>query len=64
MARSTARLNITALEQQKAELAYSFQTSTKRYPTEPVGDPVVVSGKMQSKYQSWFAPCKPVAVFV
>ena len=53
-----------ALDRRKAELAHRFQTSKKRYPTAPVGDPILVSRAMHDKYTSWFSSCVAAAVFV
>jgi hypothetical protein len=45
------------VDQILADHAYAFTTSTKKYPTEPVGDAVAVSSAMRAKYASYFTKC-------
>ena len=50
-------LNLTAVEQLKATLAYTWTTATNAYPSEPVGDAVAVSKTMLAKYAPFFSSC-------
>ena len=50
-------LNLTAVEQLKATLAYTWTTATNAYPSEPVGDTVAVSKTMLAKYAPFFSSC-------
>eukprot|EP01065_Artemidia_motanka_P029639 TRINITY_DN35724_c0_g1_i1.p1 TRINITY_DN35724_c0_g1~~TRINITY_DN35724_c0_g1_i1.p1 ORF type:complete len:846 (+),score=277.66 TRINITY_DN35724_c0_g1_i1:58-2595(+) len=46
-----------AVDKLKAQLAFEFQTSQKRYPEAPVGDAVEVSKAIHDKYRSHFLSC-------
>lgn len=50
-------LNGTAVDALKAQLAFEWVNSNTSYPLSPVGDAVVISASMHSKYRAWFASC-------
>ena len=41
----------------RAAHAYAWQAARDKYPTEPVGDPLVVSEAMLAKYAPYYAAC-------
>ena len=50
-------LNTTAINLLRANLAYNWTTSTKKYPSTGIGDPSTLSRSMHDKYRSWFSSC-------
>merc|ERR1712151_1081238 len=52
------KLNQTAVDRGKAELAYNWTTAQNKYPTSPVRDAVTVSREMRAKYGNHFAVCR------
>ena len=50
-------LNSTRVEELKAEHAYQWTISQKKYSVRPVGDPWQISKAMEEIYRSWFDSC-------
>ena len=58
-AKAGRAFDAAAVAVREATLAFRWQTDfgDGKYPTQPVGDPVVLSSALRAKYAAFFATC-------